>query len=328
MALILDDSVLLSGSYIVVRPVTSLCLMFFAYGIYIPVFIVAIRLLMHPRQGNDKAYLCSTLVLFLLATAITILQTQLVVREALINFAAVKTRDTSSFEQYQVDDRLSGAVSSASFYITNIANMVADCILIHRCYTIWQNKKQIAIPFLIAVFTVSVMGFTSMIMITVGSENLKNLRIARQGMTLQTVYFALDAAVNFIITLLTAFKIWSISREVGKLMGRAGNMMHQVVIAIILESGVLYPATIVLHIALRSSIPHIGMPVNLYPIITIVAGIAPTLIIVRGKLTATENQPRFSTFKFVDINNSGSDQATASTASPSPTDSHRCRADN
>ncbi|KAG7098323.1 hypothetical protein E1B28_000284 [Marasmius oreades] len=301
-----------TASYIVIRPVATLSVMFFVYGFYTLLFIIYIRLLRHPRyrRGENRStyYLWSNLVLFVLATVIVVLQTQRTLREALIDFHVVKTGDVEShLVKFKTgSDMLHQALTSVSFYITIVSNIVADAILIHRCYTIWQKRKRILIPLSISVFIVSVLGFTSMIMTTVGGQKNRNPKVAKDGSLVQTVYFGLDAAVNFAISLLTGapYQVWSVSREVGDLMGASSiKKTYQRVIAIILESGILYPTIIVLHLVFRNTFAKGGTPINLFPLLTLVAGIAPTLIVVRAGLASESKDPAGSSaLRFTGIN--------------------------
>ncbi|KAK7038784.1 hypothetical protein VNI00_010670 [Paramarasmius palmivorus] len=112
-----------------------------------------------------------------------------------------------------------------------------------------------------------------------------------------------SAGLNFVLTALTAGRIWWISRQARHILSRADNQQYRAIIAIILESGLIYPVLQIIYIVtLRILDPErIGnIPVDLFPVVYQTAGIAPTLIIVRaatGKAIESVNQ-EVSTLRF------------------------------
>uniref|UniRef100_A0A0W0G4W1 Uncharacterized protein n=1 Tax=Moniliophthora roreri TaxID=221103 RepID=A0A0W0G4W1_MONRR len=73
---------------------------------------------------------------------------------------------------------------------------------------------------------------------------------------------------------------------------------------IILESGMIYPISIVVHLSTSVSVKTENIPVDLLPIIVLIAGIAPTLIVVRtsmGQSIVNEMQTTSETFTSVRI---------------------------
>ncbi|KAF9264515.1 hypothetical protein L218DRAFT_862733, partial [Marasmius fiardii PR-910] len=79
-------------------------------------------------------------------------------------------------------------------------------------------------------------------------------------------------------------QIYWISREARRLMGKPTNTRYNSIVAIIIESGVLYAASIVASVAVNLTFdPHSHglIPFNLEPVATLMLGLAPTMIIVR-----------------------------------------------
>ncbi|EEB95138.1 hypothetical protein MPER_05941 [Moniliophthora perniciosa FA553] len=91
--------------------------------------------------------------------------------------------------------------------------------------------------------------------------------------------------VNIILTLLTASRIWWISREARKHMGPAIKTKYNTIVVIILESGILYPifvTTGVIFNLLADPDSYGSAPFSFSIVRSQVAGIAPTLIIIRA----------------------------------------------
>ncbi|KAK1233364.1 hypothetical protein PQX77_003473 [Marasmius sp. AFHP31] len=134
---------------------------------------------------------------------------------------------------------------------------------------------------------VVVLGLVSIIIEAVGmrdTRNLDNYRLYEHGDDIERVYNGAHAAANLLITILTASRIWRSSREARGSLDSGVRRLYQRVVAIILESGVLYPILTFVNIALIESASEIGTPIYLFPTVTLIAGIAPTLMIVRCKV--------------------------------------------
>ncbi|KAK7052919.1 hypothetical protein VNI00_004239 [Paramarasmius palmivorus] len=147
------------------------------------------------------------------------------------------------------------------------------------------------------------MGFVSSVIDGKATSNTSipsNWELLLKNQKFLFVYFCANAAFNAILTLMIASRIWWVTRAARKLMGRATNRRYRFIVAVLLESGVLYAVAVILEVAIANSASTIGSPINLLPIITQMAGIAPTLIIVRtriGRVTETA-QDALSTIKF------------------------------
>ncbi|EEB95244.1 hypothetical protein MPER_05817, partial [Moniliophthora perniciosa FA553] len=106
-----------------------------------------------------------------------------------------------------------------------------------------------------------------------------------QGDTIDTAFWLANMGVNVILTLLTAGRIWWISREARKHMGPAIKTKYNTIVAIILESGILYPVfltTNVIYSSLADPGGHSSASFSFGAVTFQVAGIAPTLITIRA----------------------------------------------
>ncbi|KAK1230793.1 hypothetical protein PQX77_006107 [Marasmius sp. AFHP31] len=81
-----------------------------------------------------------------------------------------------------------------------------------------------------------------------------------------------------------ASRIWWLSRKAREFLGSGTRSLYMRVLAIIIESGLLYPVSSFVAIGLKQSASEIGVPIELMPTVTLIAGIAPALMIVRCRV--------------------------------------------
>ncbi|THU96310.1 hypothetical protein K435DRAFT_797458 [Dendrothele bispora CBS 962.96] len=200
-----------------------------------------------------------------------------------------------------------------------LANIIADIILIHRCFKIWGSKKKvIALPVFIAIFNnvttkdSHLEGF-ALAQLTLGILRLEQLEDLflhfSMGLTILQGLSGVDPGllwpflvVNFFTNLLiplmigdcqslfaitkfddlsSAGRIWWIGRQVSKFLhSRFNPTRHS--IAVCLESGIMYPLALIPALVINLGLFHVQ--VFLIPILIQVVGIAPTFIIVRVAL--------------------------------------------
>ncbi|KAK1224000.1 hypothetical protein PQX77_013119 [Marasmius sp. AFHP31] len=124
-------------------------------------------------------------------------------------------------------------------------------------------------------------------MLGIGETNLRipsNRDSYSTGNNIYTGFSIAGAVFNAILTLLAAGRIFWISREASRIMGKDTRTRYRTIVAIILESGVLYPAVMIVSVVMQMTLdPNAsgGLKIDLTPTSFVVAGIAPTLIIVR-----------------------------------------------
>ncbi|ESK84698.1 hypothetical protein Moror_631 [Moniliophthora roreri MCA 2997] len=90
--------------------------------------------------------------------------------------------------------------------------------------------------------------------------------------------------VNLALTLLTAGRIWWIHRQVRAHGVHTSDKTFSTVSRLILESGSLYPLISIIGLILVNVPQPYWIPIDCYPLSSLTAGIAPTLIMVRAKL--------------------------------------------
>jgi len=148
-------------------------------------------------------------------------------------------------------------------------NIVADVIIIYRCYLVWGKKKWIMV-----LFAIVCLG-------TMGSIYLQFARSYDTAKGFFILYLVTTLFINLIIVLLTAGRIWWIGRKARALLARSILRRYDTSITILLESGILYPTFLLIAVILFiTDAPFVAYaPFN--AILFQVVAIAPTLIIVR-----------------------------------------------
>ncbi|KAJ6592867.1 hypothetical protein B0H19DRAFT_1224644 [Mycena capillaripes] len=225
----------------------DLLLCSFSSGIYLVLFCVCIHILLH-RQHNP-----GNTVLLITATALFTLSTV----QAVINLIL----GTWEIEDFDAPfDKL----EKAGDIIYGVNNIIADGLVIYRCYVVWDRN----------VFAVIV----PLLMLLVTSVFAVDIQLPANP------FFSLSLATNVIVMALTAGRIWWICRQCRlhfKFRTQAQRRCMST-ISILVESGVLYSATVLAYLIVRSFPDNINIVQEpIYQMLTQVMGIAPTLIIVR-----------------------------------------------
>uniref|UniRef100_A0A0W0FWS9 Uncharacterized protein n=1 Tax=Moniliophthora roreri TaxID=221103 RepID=A0A0W0FWS9_MONRR len=117
---------------------------------------------------------------------------------------------------------------------------------------------------------------------------------------------------NFLLTLMIAGRIWWISRDTRSSLGSEVGRKYKRAMAMVIESGLLYSASLVIHVAVTLSWNSIGFGLDTFPTIALMVGIAPTLIFLRTSLGLTASavpDVRISTLRF-------GEQPTTTTTTP------------
>ncbi|KAL0578359.1 hypothetical protein V5O48_003637 [Marasmius crinis-equi] len=283
------ESNIVSLTSVVIRPIATLSVMFLAYGFYILLFILCVSIMLSTRKnsttsGISRLYLVSTILLFLVGTINVIFYTHAMTRQTVIYFTALKTDDDTELSNYLRGDTISTADDAIYSLLAVIANIIADVMLVHRCYIIWDGKKRIGIPLVLLASVTNLLGLIVTILEIVGGSNTRKPELWNlwlRATDIQLGYNGAYAAVNFIVTILTASRVWWITRDARRLLGGGIRRLYRRIVAIVLESGLLYPIFTIVHISLTQNADKIGVPIALFPTVTLIAGIAPALIIVR-----------------------------------------------
>ncbi|KAJ7772239.1 hypothetical protein B0H16DRAFT_166486 [Mycena metata] len=245
------------------------------YGIYSTLFIQAVQVLSARWTPGAKFYLGPIILLFTLST----IHIALAYAWAFITDRA----QTGIYELFSLDNPLPvlygpddpDVVHRLGLLIKiryTLANTLADGIILYRCYVIWgYNWRPLTVPAFSYACTI-IGGILGIIPLSGTSE-----RVATAACML-TIF-----CTNIIASSLAAGRIWWMSRRIARLQGRTNaRRKYRDLTAIMLESGLIYPAALAISFGIFVS-PATSTTSVLICIAVCyhIVGIAPTLIIVR-----------------------------------------------
>ncbi|KAJ8085606.1 hypothetical protein PM082_004424 [Marasmius tenuissimus] len=298
------------GHAVIVSPISTLSVMFLVYGIYLVVFGLSIHVLCRPdRPNSSKLYLGCTISLFVLATAFVISTGWSAIRQTIICYDAIKTNNYIPLLEYLKGDSLKATLFAVPNIVFALMNALADVMLIHRCYIVWGSKMFMLYLFVLIAFIINTLSLASVIigvLRLIDTSNPAYIALYQKARNINDGTMIAAAAFSFFLTILTGGRIWWISREARQMMGESTNKRYTAIVATLVESGVLYTTTllvaVLVPILLNYNQPTHIIPINLGVISTLMAGLGPTLIIVRvayGKATESVQQV-VSTLQFAD----------------------------
>ncbi|KAJ8077833.1 hypothetical protein PM082_002273 [Marasmius tenuissimus] len=155
-------------------------------------------------------------------------------------------------------------------------------MLIHRCWVLWHFNKRVLVSLAVPAIVLNILwlatGILAIAACAIGdSPNIQMMadRIA-QGTGFSIAIF------NSVLSLMTGGRVWWMSRATSE---QTIAPRYKAIIAAILESGLLYPTTLVAAkvstLTMAQSQVGIFEPFDPSVIAFLLAGLAPTLIIVR-----------------------------------------------
>jgi len=249
----------------------SLILESLLYGIFTVMFGFTLWVLIHERGGRiNVRLLLPALVLYALATA---------------HLTIDAYRDVKAFITYR--DAPGGPIayltnlSSASYLLKSsfytLQTLLGDFCMIYRCSVVWQHNIWIIILPILLWVSCAVTGVGVITSFSRVSPEAQVFSFARWV----AAFFAITLATNVICTSLIALRIWSVDRAGGRY--RETKSALRPVLAVVIESGAIYSAslTVLLAVYLSHSWAHFIVLDAITPII----GIVFSMIIVRMGLS-------------------------------------------
>ncbi|KAF8895285.1 hypothetical protein BD779DRAFT_715172 [Infundibulicybe gibba] len=214
------------------------------YGIYLALFFVCVHILLRNKRTVQSPLLVLAILMFTLATA-----------------------DIGVTYAYLLRHLLRGEITPFKYiypklmlYTTNSA--LGDTLVIYRCYVVWGHDKRIIIFPCVLLLSATICGYL----------------LPSLGQSFP-VYLWMSLALNSLVTILTAGRIWWISRKARRILGDDLVKRYNSAIAVIVESGAIYSCYVILVVVLP-----VGQVVADFGLIQVV-GIVPTLIMVQVGLS-------------------------------------------
>ncbi|KIK54457.1 hypothetical protein GYMLUDRAFT_249599 [Collybiopsis luxurians FD-317 M1] len=246
------------------------------YGIYVVIFGLAIWTM--PQKFNVpsvKKFLFPIIIALFVITTIDIAYD--LVLEA---YAILYTTSNLTKRPWMIAGLI---INEIAFIISDI---LGDIVLFYRVYAVWGFRKRILFPLALILFVAK----ASIIIFGVCYAN-SDFSIGFLEIKMLVTFTAVNAFANISMTLLIAGRIWWISRALqmectSGLKPGPPRPWHHKTIAIIIESGVIYPIALIV---------DTGLQLPATSLATISVGLAPTLIAVRVGLGSTYDNQLLST---------------------------------
>ncbi|KAF5344309.1 hypothetical protein D9757_014031 [Collybiopsis confluens] len=265
-------------------PLTILILELMFFGAYTIIFGLYLYLQVH-QQGRQRYYQGSILLLFLLGGAAVAVSICHFVKICLSTLSAASTELNTDFDS----TTQSGSLELALRAIYAAANTVADALLLYRCYIAWGSKKWIILgPGFISASN-TIMAIVAVYFLWKTNNPQVSDSASTEASDLFDIFLGLNLFTNVLLTGLIAGRLWRISRSTRQYLGEDSihrKRMNRIV-GLILESGSLYPLALIAYIVV-ATIPKKGE--SMEPLLTVIVGIAPTMIMVRVDLGNSINK--------------------------------------
>ncbi|ESK83445.1 hypothetical protein Moror_15583 [Moniliophthora roreri MCA 2997] len=236
------------------------------YGCNIVLYGTSIFLL-RQRKGLNRStafQFISITILFSLATMLAIaITTQIVGQLFLISNSTLQSSNTTAAADSQQNPLPSGAsltrgidlnaTNVTAFVGLQLIDFTAFCILLHRCYAMYnQNWKILIAPMIIIFADMGVYSAGLPVFIKLSYGNIQSVGSIenRKMMIFSTIVIVLNIIANSVLTLLIAGKIWSFRKRMHQLVGRGATTIYRkydYLIAMTLESGLLIPVSFIVY---------------------------------------------------------------------------------
>ncbi|KAJ7278820.1 hypothetical protein C8J57DRAFT_1304612 [Mycena rebaudengoi] len=271
MEYVVDPAVFAPFWAIMLHIVCRTCTNFVLYGLYIVLFIFSLRRLAPRNTPGRRLLVGTTIVMFLLGTCGTFVVAAM---------AAVSIRMTKAVVLGSVDVphliRVFGVLELTDLVRDLINIVVADLLLLYRCYIIWGSKKRIIIVPALCILASAVL--------TVVAWLPKAYIDSRTP-------FIMILGTNLLLMFLTAGRIWYVGREVQTVLHHSTlQKQYNTAVMMVVESGAIYCLSLVLWVTsltiLGNNHEYNSEFVAIFAgitggLVTQTANIAPTLILAR-----------------------------------------------
>ncbi|ESK93537.1 hypothetical protein Moror_1635 [Moniliophthora roreri MCA 2997] len=283
----LDVSSLFNVKSVLAKPIATVGIALLLFGFYALLFGQLLHFLWtRPNVINRRLHIIWITCLFVMATTTSFVSLASSIEDAVVYFRALQTQDLDPFFTYLGPSQAKAGITGAINIGYVVTNCIADSVLIYRLYAICGSRRRaVAFPIVASVVT-NAFGLATAIM-KVLSIKINTLEFVMKTVNYYLGYYAANAAVNGMLTLMIAGRIWWAARD-----ARRGTSSHssiskefKTVIAMVLESGIVYPTVLIINVALIGNGSQLDIIVDLGPAVTLVAGIAPTFVILWPYIT-------------------------------------------
>ncbi|KAJ8088147.1 hypothetical protein PM082_013698 [Marasmius tenuissimus] len=217
---------LLGVGQVITVPIVTVMVMYIVYGFYVLLFGLCMYVLRRGRLRHRNLYMSWTSMLFLLSTLSVIVETIYVLHRSSVRYLFVKNHHT----QLDLDhDMMGAALYISGIVLLILSNVVAESVLIHRCYVIWGFKKRVAFSLALTSCATNVVSATSLILFFVGYKH-SNGKTENLSNTILGSALIASAAFNLGLTLLAAGRIWWIMRNISQSKTKALRTINKIML--------------------------------------------------------------------------------------------------
>jgi len=209
------------------------------YGFSVFMYGITIRVLVHGKRLREINPRCVTV-----ATSLLILSTaHLAFGVGRLIDGLVKNGNDTQAQQalFFANIRQWGFVGKTALYV--LETMLADMILMYRCYTVWQSAWVIAMPVYLWL-SIGVSGFGSVYEMAHETQDPNNI-FASDAVSWILAFIFEALIANALSTGLLAYRIWIVARASARYSAtEASQSILAPLPRIIVDSGLLYSATL------------------------------------------------------------------------------------
>ncbi|KAJ8085651.1 hypothetical protein PM082_004469 [Marasmius tenuissimus] len=268
---------------------------------YIIIFGLLLNILWRRRESlASKAYTRWIVALFVLTTIFTATTVWIQIDETLVAFNAVKTGDyipllksisfraapsntPHGYEHFWLASHMWRVNTEVILPTKGFECVFFGVYGVHCCYVIWGYNKWILYPFAFVVLVTDVTGFVATA-VEISAFCHHNTASYLRTNSILSILTIISTVYTSLLTLLTAGRIWWMTRQVGQIAGSKIYTKYKIIVATVLESSFLYTVTQVVAVVLVSAVDpeHNGLiPFDCSVISAQMTATALTLIIVQ-----------------------------------------------
>ncbi|KAJ6511194.1 hypothetical protein C8R45DRAFT_402594 [Mycena sanguinolenta] len=238
----------------------------FGNGIYCVIFFLALYAMVFRRQTHKLLFVV-VILMYIFATI------QTGVHWTIIRNAFV-THGTSPDDtvNYLGQPSFTLIVLPATLLVAN--TFLADCVLIFRCYAVWNHDWRVIVLPVLSTIGGTVLGILTVVQtgdfIKYGGDSNAFVDYARP-------YFSMCLITTLLATVLIVFRIVWLTRD------QSGTAFsgYRVIIEMVVESALLYSITLIIYIVLLFGPDTSNNDGYAQAVLIQMTGIAPTLIVAR-----------------------------------------------
>jgi len=240
----------------------------FLFGLYVALFGSCLHILLRNRRSLQKSILAAIVLMFLFAMADIVWG---IVNMHHFILAGKIDADDMDAEAHQGQAEIPIKILQCKFLLYITSNVIADTLLIYRCYTLWNRSRRIIILPCSVLLGGTICGY---LFVGMADEEYTSRDL------LQAFLFA-TLSINLLMTSLIAGRIWWIARKTRTIIGPKLTKKYRTSIAIFIESGLVYSIYVILDVVLHCLLLDAGL--------VQIVGLVPTLMIVQIGMSQTNN---------------------------------------